>query len=165
MTSLPFLNSWSGQSTEELLGLESEYRTDSLILAFEEALLRKASLTEEEATVLAIEALEREVNNGGFHQFFMNSSREFAPVVVASLMAIGCPRTAALAQAAIDALRATGPLTDQAIEAAVIHGGEELEGELESMDSVYFQGVEEPIAEKLFSYIKANRSKVSTSAA
>jgi hypothetical protein len=33
----PFLESYAGQSTEELLALEGKYRIDSLVLAFEQA--------------------------------------------------------------------------------------------------------------------------------
>jgi Domain of unknown function (DUF4375) len=160
MTALPFLNSWTGQTTEELLSLEGQYRTDSLVLAFEQALQMKSALTKEEKVVLAIEALEREVNNGGFHQFFLNSSNEFASTVVSSLTEIGCPRTATLTQAAVNALGVEAPLAAAAIEEAAVRGGEELASKLEPFDSLYFQGAEEPIAEKLFVYIKANRSKV-----
>ncbi len=79
-----WLEGYSGQSVEQLLSLQGEYRTDSLVLAFEQAIRQKAeregmqSLTVEERIVLAVEALEREVNNGGYDQFFANSSREFA---------------------------------------------------------------------------------------
>ena len=62
-----FLEGYEGQSTEELLGLEGEYRLDSLVLAFEQAIQGKApdSISTEESYVLAVEGLEREVNNGG----------------------------------------------------------------------------------------------------
>ena len=43
-----------------------------------------AALTDAEHDVLAIEALEREVNNGGYSQFFVNGSLEFVPTVVAA---------------------------------------------------------------------------------
>ena len=46
--------------------------------------------------------LEREMNNGGFYQFFWNSSGEFAHETVVSLNTIGAVRTAALVQKAID---------------------------------------------------------------
>jgi len=65
-----FLEGYSGQSTDQLLSLEADYRTDSLVLAFEQAIIQKAerngvkSLSDEERIVLAVEALEREVNNG-----------------------------------------------------------------------------------------------------
>ena len=57
-----WLESYSGQSTEQLLSLEGEYRTDSLVVAFEQALDQKSaargvqSLTSEELVVLAVEA-------------------------------------------------------------------------------------------------------------
>ena len=72
MSELKWLDGYSGQTTEELVALEGEYRTDSLVLAFEQALDQRVEhvgqegLTEEERIVLAIEALEREVNNGGY---------------------------------------------------------------------------------------------------
>jgi hypothetical protein len=46
---------------------------DSIVSAFEEAVQIRArlaglsSLNEVELTILAVEALEREVNNGGYH--------------------------------------------------------------------------------------------------
>lgn len=45
--------------------------------------------------------LEREVNNGGFEQFFFNSSGDFAHETVESLRAIGAEHTAALVSEAI----------------------------------------------------------------
>ena len=76
-----------------------EYRTDSLVLAFEEAIQKKAEsspISKEERYVLAVEALEREVNNGGYDQFFLNSSHDFMDVIKEALVAIGCPKTAAI---------------------------------------------------------------------
>ena len=126
---LKWLEGYSGESTEQLLSLEGKYRTDSLVLAFEEGINQKAeregtrSLTIEERIVLAVEALEREVNNGGYDQFFVNSSREFTPIMVGALKRIGCNKTASITQKAIEAL-----------------------------------GL---IAERLFAFIKANRTSIS----
>jgi len=70
MAVLKWLDRYSGESTEELIALENEYRLDSIVLAFGQGLYQKAArsgiepLTAEEHVVLAIEALEREVNNG-----------------------------------------------------------------------------------------------------
>src|SRR5579863_2130168 len=102
-----FLQKYSGQSVDELISLESEYRVDSLVLAFEEGIIQKFKregengLSEPERVILAIEALEREVNNGGYSQFFENSSRYFAPWIVWALETIGCPQTARISQRAI----------------------------------------------------------------
>src|SRR5215472_14129753 len=110
MADLKWLDGYSGQTIDQLVALEGEYRIDSLVTAFHEALDQKAardgeeSLSGEERVVLAIEALEREVNNGGFRQFFENSSQEYAPMIVQALERIGCARTAAITQEAIDAL-------------------------------------------------------------
>jgi len=71
---------YAGQTTAELLALEGAYRIDSLVVAFETAIQQKLYREDapegsnEECIVLAVEVLEREVNNGGFDQFFRNSS-------------------------------------------------------------------------------------------
>jgi hypothetical protein len=65
------------------------------------------ALSQEERTVLAVRALDREVNNGGYYQFFCNSSKQFAPEIVQSLF---CRRTARITQRAISAVGAD-PLT------------------------------------------------------
>ena len=86
------------------------YLYDSLVRAFEEGLQRKASqrgeraLTQEVRVVLAVRALDREVNNGGYHQFFSNSSCQYALTVVPALESIGCGEAAALTKRALDAL-------------------------------------------------------------
>ncbi len=46
--------------------------------------------------------LEREVNNGGFNQFFINSSGNYAHETILSLKAIGANKTASIVQKAID---------------------------------------------------------------
>ncbi len=102
---LPFLERFSGQSTDALIDLHGRYRTDSIVLAFEQALLEKLSrgmvkLTEEERIVLAVEALEREVNNGGFDQLFFNVSSDLTQILPDALERIECPVVAAIVRAA-----------------------------------------------------------------
>jgi len=46
--------------------------------------------------------LEREVNNGGFNQYFVNSSGDYAHETIGSLKAIGAIKTADILQEAID---------------------------------------------------------------
>ena len=72
-----FLPSWAGQSTDELIALAGKYRIDSLVLAFEQAIHGKADVSPKERWILAVEGLEREVNNGGYAQFFLNSSVDY----------------------------------------------------------------------------------------
>jgi Domain of unknown function (DUF4375) len=107
---LEWLSGYSGQTTEELVSLAGKCRTDSLVLAFEQAIDQKEfkrgknRITPAERIVQAVEALEREVNDGGYSQFFTNSSREFAPIIVESLHSIGCTQVAIVTEMATSAL-------------------------------------------------------------
>jgi hypothetical protein len=153
MSKLPWLPEYSGETTSELIALEGTYRKDSIVVAFEQALDQKSFriggnglLTIEERVVLSVEALEREVNNGGYHQFFLNSSSEFVPEIVSALERIGRSDVAALTQRAIDvAMSHRGflgdPLGPDAVEA------------LDQCDSEYFQ-VAGDLADPLFEFIK-----------
>ena len=158
-----WLDGYSGQTVDQLLALASEYRTDSLVLAFEQAIDQKAArdgeqaLSDEECTVLAVEALEREVNNGGYSQFFLNSA-EFAPSIIERLLHVGCPRTAKTAQAAVAALHVS-EVTVEAIRTAAEEDNEERAIEIASCDERYYESGE-PIADKLLDFIKANRIAV-----
>jgi Domain of unknown function (DUF4375) len=161
-----FLSGYSGQSVDELLALYPEYRIDSIVLAFEEALGRSVhdrelgALNDVGITVLAIEALEREVNNGGHHQFFLNTP-EYAEHVVTALQRIGCARTAAVAQRAIDLLGLAGPVTTSRVEDAIQQdsAGRLIEILIEQCDAPYFDEPE-AIADQLFAYVAANRARV-----
>jgi hypothetical protein len=161
-----WLDGYSGESTEQLLALEGKYRIDSLVLAFEQGISQKAeregrqSLTDEERIVLAVEGLEREVNNGGYDQFFVNSSREFAPIIVGALRRIGCKKTANITQNAIEAL-GISDLRSDAIEVVISTRDENRGVKLNRCDDSYYKSTE-PIAERLFAFIKANRSSISS---
>jgi hypothetical protein len=160
-----WLDGYSGESAEQLLSLEGKYRTDSLVQAFEQGINQKAeregakNLTIEERIVLGVEALEREVNNGGYEQFFVNSSREFVPIVVTALQRIGCKKTANITQKAIEAL-GISDLRSDAIDAVICNRDERRAAKLNRCDDSYYKSTE-PIAERLFAFIKANRTSIS----
>ena len=164
MPDLPWLDSYSGETADELLSLEGRYRTDSLVLVFEQALDPKAareglqSLSDEERIVLAVEALEREVNNGGYEQFFFNSTREYAPIIVDALARIGCHRTAIITQKALEALRCS-PLTPEAIENTMLEESEDRDQALFVCDNQYFARPED-IEGHLLAFIKANKNEI-----
>lgn len=48
------------------------------------------------------QTLEREINNGGFNQFYFNSSGDFAHEIIVSLKAIGANKTAMIVENAND---------------------------------------------------------------
>ncbi len=164
MEKLPWLE-YGGQTTEELLSLEGQYRTDSIVCAFEQALLQKtgtndgADLSAEEQVVLAVEALEREVNNGGYSQFFINSSVFFVPVVVQALEAIQCPHVAALTKRAIDCLGILEPLSAEAIDAVMREDDDERESRLAVCDEEYYETAGD-LAEPLLDFIKKHRDTI-----
>ena len=137
----PFLDSYGGQTTAELIALSDEYRIDSLVLAVEQAIDQKPEndLSDSERFVLAVEAMEREVNNGGWNQFFLNTERRFDSYLVEALEAIGCPKTAAIAR---DAVQAPGQTA-----------------ELDYLDDQYYAN-SEPIADRLFDYIVAHQNEI-----
>jgi Domain of unknown function (DUF4375) len=157
-----WFDAYDGQTTEALLELEGLYRTDSLVLAFEEAIQRKAEsspISKEERYILAVEALEREVNNGGYDQFFRNLSHDFIDVVTEALVAIGCPKTAAITDRAIKSLGVQGGLTGAKGEAVILADDDAVRGALGACDSDYCDN-DEPIADLLFAWIKNNRAMV-----
>lgn len=165
MSELKWLERYSGQTTEELVALEGEYRTDSLVLAFEQALDQRAEnvgkegLTDEERIVLAIEALEREVNNGGYDQLFINLSKEYTTLFVEALKRIGCTETAELTQQAIDILGIKGPITIDAIDSVMEEENEERDKRLSECDDRYYK-VAGDLAGPLLEFIKINSSKI-----
>lgn len=164
MANLKSLNGYSGQTLDQLLSLEGEYRIDSLLAAMEQAISQKAaragdgSLSAEERVVLAVEALEREVNNGGYDQFFVNSSREYAPIIADALTRIGCPKTCEVTRNALDAL-GLDELDEGGIEAAMDAESNERDEELARCDGAYYDSGEE-IDVALFEFVKANRASI-----
>lgn len=159
-----WLDGYNGESFDQLIAFEGTYRTDSLVLAFEQAMDQKAArvgenkLTAEERVILAIEALEREVNNGGYGQFFVNSSREYAPIIVDALRRIGCPKTAEITQKALQIVQKI-PMTNDEIENGTWEEHEERQEALGECDTLYFERPEN-IEESLFAFIKANLAKI-----
>ena len=156
---------YSDQSPAQLVGLASEYRTDSIVLAFETALRAKLdrvglqSLSQAEIYVLAIEGLEREVNNGGFDQFFRNATSVFAPIVENALEAAGLPITADIARDALAALELESNFSETDVRLAMQGDDEDRDDMLNDLDARFLR-YEEDIATKLFEFISANRDQI-----
>jgi hypothetical protein len=120
---LGWVQGYTGQSVDEIFSFEGTEGVHSLLTVLEEAIDAKAKasgplhITGVERTVLAVMALMREVNNGGYGQFLGNSSRRFAPAIVGDLVRIGCPEIADISQNALDSLGLVN-LSIDGIEAA-----------------------------------------------
>ncbi|UQA55550.1 DMP19 family protein [Polyangium aurulentum] len=121
----------------------------------------KGPLTEEELTVLAIMTLDRQVVNGGYDQMFVNSMA-FTPILVQACERIGRPDVAAVTQRALDTLgydpRKLGGRPHLEELGRWIR---EQDGKLyDECDGRFYDIAEDLVEVSLWSFIKANRDKI-----
>ena len=107
-----------------------------------------------------IEAMEREVNNGGYAQFFVNSSKHFAPYIVQALQTIGCTEDAALAASAIAELRLPSTFDGEDCDKAYMTLMDEIDPRLEELASRYYETPEPLCDNLLLSYIEQQASAI-----
>jgi hypothetical protein len=101
----------------------------------------------------AIWAVESEVNNGGFSQYFFNDSRESAPFVVEALETVGASKTAAICRRAIATAFPSGlPRESQAIRSAAADFSDETLENLEPLDQEFF-AYPNSLTDLLFAYV------------
>jgi hypothetical protein len=88
----------------------------------------------------AIWALEREVNNGGFWQYFVNSSAESAYFVIEALTTIDALAAADICRRAIDIAFPNGlPPTEENIRASAEERQDELRQKLDLLEQEFYQ--------------------------
>jgi hypothetical protein len=166
---LPWLDGYTGQTTNELIRLTEQYRIDSVVLAFEQALDQKAervgleNLSATERVVLTVEGIEREVNSDGFDGLFRNSYNRYAPHFVEALRAIGRADVATLTQEALGALNLQGPPTVETIEVAINADDEARDEKLDDLARRYYE-VAGDLAPDLLDFIRANQAEIVLSA-
>ncbi|MGI9271746.1 MAG: DMP19 family protein [Woeseiaceae bacterium] len=151
------------RNIDQVIQLESSHRIDSIVVAIESLLLLKEDLTTTERVVVVVEAMEREVGNGGFNQFFYNSSNEYAGELAAALRQIGIPDIAAIAERALQAIGAQPEWTYDEFEEAAEDPDDATAAELDACDQAYYE-TEDGIANTLFEFIKKNSSEISLGA-
>jgi len=162
LAKVPWLE-YAGQTTSELLACKNTHRIASLLCAFEWGIQAKVGpggeegLTNDERLVLAVMALQREVNNGGYGQFFTNSSRRFVSIIVESLQLIGCQTTAAITERAIGALRVQ-MLSPDSVSDAVLNEDPARDKVLDRLDREFYQLKE--IEPKLFDFVEAHQHNI-----
>jgi Domain of unknown function (DUF4375) len=101
----------------------------------------------------AIWAVEAEVNNGGFSQYFFNSSCETAGFVAEALDAVEAPRTADICRRAIAAAFPSGlPSDPEEIRSAASDFSDETEEKLDKLDREFYQYPHDLTA-LLFAYV------------
>ena len=163
LADLGWIDGYTGQTIDELLVFESTESVHWILFTIEDAIRKKLEaegqfkMTGVMLMVLSVMALEREVNNGGYDQFLRNSSRRFAPRIVADLARIGCLELADLTQQALDALGLES-VTVPAVEAAMSLDNDERDRRLERCDIAFYERAGP--AKRLLSYLKAHADGV-----
>jgi hypothetical protein len=160
---LGWVEGYSGQAVDEILSFEGTEGVHSLLFVVEQAIQEKikatgpGKMTGVERMVLSVMGLSREVNNGGYDQFFRNSSRRFAPAIVDDLVRIGCPEIADITQQALDALDLP-KLSLAEIEAAMARENVQRDRALKRCDIAFYERGE--LSERLFAYVKAHQAGI-----
>jgi hypothetical protein len=114
------------------------------------------SLSPAEQVVYCIWWLEGEVNNGGFHQFFFNSSEDFYSETSAALLRIGATKTNDLLETACRLAFAGSPSKDNtARQSALDSRGDKLVDDLYELDRRFYE-YEEDLPQLVNQYIGAD---------
>ena len=96
--------------------------------------------------------LEAEVNNGGFDQFFLNSSGQFALQTLDALGAIGAPQTKELLQAALALSYPAGYPDDSSEHEETAYDDATLEA-LHALDDKFYEYLE-PLTDLVNQYLR-----------
>ncbi|WP_298521191.1 DMP19 family protein [uncultured Kordia sp.] len=151
------------KSLDEILQLEDATET---VIQIDELLWGKSkndtnfeSLNDYEKNVLFIGMLEREVNNGGFDQYFFNSSGEYAHETLTALKDINAPKMAAILHQAIKIFPTVPiPKNAEARRECMEKISETITDNWDSLDNEFYQ-YPENLTELSIEYVKNNKSK------
>jgi len=98
-------------------------------------------------------AVESEVNNGGFSQYFLNSSGETAAFVAEALEAIGAPKTAHICRRAIKRAFPKGlPSTQAEISSLAAEFSDKTIDRLGALDSEFLAYLHD-LTDLLYAYV------------
>jgi Domain of unknown function (DUF4375) len=159
LADLGWLDGYVGQTLDELLLFDGTESGTAILFAIEQAIQEKSprDMTGIERTVLSVLALSREVDNGGYDQFFVNSSRQFAPVIVDDLVRIDCVEIADITQRALDAFNLP-EISVASIEAAMQTESKERTRALNRCDIAFY--ATSSVYEHLLAYVKAHKDAI-----
>ena len=107
-------------------------------------------------------AVESEVNNGGFSQYFLNNSSESAAFVANALETIGAPKTAEICRRAIETAFPDGlPPTSEEISSRAAEFSEETLATLDALDGEFF-AYPHDLTELLYAYVSRHPEEFGT---
>jgi Domain of unknown function (DUF4375) len=139
--------------------------TDKLMLDLDTYLCELSSygdklekLTEAQKTFYFNQNLEKEINNGGFNQYFYNSSGDFSHQTIISLRQINATKTAEILQLAIDQFPNSIVPKDRSERQEILEQIEEKADEVwEQLDNRFLE-YEDNLYDLNIEFIKQNRS-------
>ena len=148
----------------DIVSLLSSNNTDKLILELDDYICKLCEygsaiekLSETQKMFFFNQNLEREINNGGFHQFFLNSSGSFAHETIASLNAIGANKTSLILQEAIEQFPSSTVPKKEALRREVMEKIEDKADEIWHKLDEKFYSYEENLYDLNIEYIKQNQ--------
>lgn len=113
-------------------------------------------ITDPERVFICVWQLEADVNNGGFAQYYTNSSGDLAADAPAALEAIGAKRAARIVRAA-NAVFPGGPPRDQLAREDAFDSL--ADGAFEEFDD-RFLTYEDDLSSLLYAYVQAHRGEI-----
>ncbi|MEX1023592.1 MAG: DMP19 family protein [Planctomycetota bacterium] len=125
---------------------ESEQHDDEFMFALSEVLVPRswdggyAALAEHEKVFVAVWELESTVQEGGFTQYFIDSSGDHSADAVEALRAIGAPRMAKILERARRVFPSGAPAADrEARDTLLLREADVLEPRLAKLDAEYLE--------------------------
>jgi uncharacterized protein DUF4375 len=121
------------------------------------------ALSVPESVFRAVWELEAEVNNGGFHQYFFNSSGKLARFALSALRAVGASQTAGILELAISVIGTDVQWSnDAARQERLVALPDEAVEELDDLDHAFF-GDPDNLTALLYNYVCAHRAEFGAS--
>lgn len=169
----------SAKLTKELFNKASKEEKEDLIYYFTQKIRKEdnygevsfSKMPETLKTIYLINELESEVNNGGFLQFFTNSSGKYTNETIESLELIGANYTKSLLETAVEIMLKHNESTEslnrkinsrelyEIFETSEIYDNEFLMKELNGLDSKFHESTE-PTQELKFKYFESNENGI-----
>ena len=116
-----------------------------------------SKLTDQQKLFYLNQNLEREINNGGFNQYFCNSSGDNSHETILSLKAIGADQTADILQKAIDQFPNKSIPKDRDERTELVEQIEDTANEVwEELDEMFFE-YEDDLNTLNIEYVKKNK--------
>jgi hypothetical protein len=102
---------------------------------------------------------ESEVNNGGFYQYFLNSTGALAPQVVDALKAVGAVETAVLAEKALAEVGNVRWSDDTARKAKINQLSSQVKEKLHELDQALYAHPND-LTDLLYRYVDTHRTEI-----